>query len=91
MPCFSFAGVMFSRWFGSMSAYSKSAGVIATKLVTSFPDNVNHPKIQSTIMLHSPENGSLFAVRISELCMFYTMLCVSSSVLTIIDNDTTGI
>ena len=76
-----------------MSAYSKSAGVIATKLVTSFPDNIDHPKIQSTIMLHSPENGSLLAVRASYLFMSYTMhTCVLSlSVRTFIDSDITDI
>ena len=51
-----------------MSALSKSADLIATKLVTSFPDNAAFPKIQSTIMLHSPENGSLLAVGGLTIC-----------------------
>ncbi|KAF0310762.1 Ketimine reductase mu-crystallin [Amphibalanus amphitrite] len=55
-----------SGWFGSMSAFSKSADIIATKLVTSFPENVNLPKIQSTILVHSPADGSLLALMSGE-------------------------
>ncbi|XP_037083600.1 ketimine reductase mu-crystallin-like isoform X2 [Pollicipes pollicipes] len=49
-----------------MSAYSRQASSIATKLVTSYPNNISCPKIQSTVLLHRPEDGRLLALMSGE-------------------------
>lgn len=49
-------------FLGLMPAYSRKDDAVATKLVTVYPDNVDAPAHQATILFFNPRNGCLKAI-----------------------------
>jgi ornithine cyclodeaminase/alanine dehydrogenase len=55
-------------WVGVMSAYMPVMGALATKVVTSFPENIRHghPTITAIIVYNDPETGIPLAIMEAE-------------------------